>query len=254
MLGALILIIVLARHSAKDLRYAQWGMVSFLAGETCCAVNYIFFQGRSLFLDYWHASGMVVAFGFIGLAAMEGADSRLLHLTEETKPCVSLRMCGACVKTRDVPCAARRGFLLVSALAASLALIPFLAPVRAGAYNSMILGTPYNYLHPVLLQLFETRYCPILALVLLAGAFGFLLAVKNRPASAAARAFFAAGIGALGFGLFRLALGSMFEGNLVWASFWEELTELELVVGIGTVLWIFRDKLLGRELLIADQA
>jgi rhodanese-related sulfurtransferase len=254
MLGALILIVMLVGRGARDLRFAQWGMISFLAGETCCAINYIFFQGSSLFLDYWHASGMVVAFGFVALAAMEGLDARFLHLTEQTKPCVSLRMCGACIKNRDAPCAARRGFLLISGVAATLTFIPMLAPIRAAAYNTMILGMPYSYWHPVLLQLFETRYCPGLALVLLAGAFGFLLAVKNRPASAPARALFAAGAGALGFGLFRLALGSMFEGNLVWASFWEELTELELVLGIGAVLWFFRDKLLARDTRAVDHA
>jgi hypothetical protein len=158
------------------------------------------------------------------------------------------------MKNRDVACAARRGFLLISVVAATLTFIPMLAPIRAGAYNTAILGTPYSYWHPVLLQLFETRYCPILALLLLVGAFGFLLAVKSKPVSAPARALFAAGLGALGFGLFRLALGSIFEGNLVWASFWEELTELELVLGIGAVLWVFRDRLLRRDTRMVDHA
>lgn len=245
MLGALILIVVLGRSQSQDLRLLRWGMSSFLAGETCCAANYIFFQGGSLLLDYWHAAGMVVAFGLTGLAVMEGLDSRFLHLSDRTKPCASLRMCGRCIKNRDVPCAARRGFLLLSGLMATLAFVPILAPFRTTAYNTVILGTPYSYLHPVALQLFEIRYCPMVALVLLAGAFGLLLIVKKRPTSAGARALFAAGAGALVFGALRLALLSIFEGDQVWASFWEELTELEFVLGVGAVLWIFRASLLA---------
>lgn len=245
MLGAALLLLVLRDRAARDLSRARWGVVAFLAGETCCAANYLLFQGDSVILDYWHAVGMVIAFGLVGWALMEGADSRFLHLSDE-RPCVSLRMCGACIKNRNVPCAARRGFLLVSALGATLACIPLLAPLRTEAYNTLILGTPYTYLHPAVLQLFESRYAPLVALLLLAGAWASLIADRRRAASPLARALFAAGIGALGFGVFRLMLGSIFAGNLVWASFWEELTELEFIIGTAAVLWIFRGPLLVR--------
>lgn len=241
MLGALALIIYLWRVRATDGATLRWGLAAFLAGEACCAVSYLFFQGRSMSLEYWHAYGMVVAFGFVGFAAMTAIDGRFLHLSDE-KPCASLRMCGVCVKNRRAPCAARRLFLLVSSLGGTLAFIPLLAPIRGEAYNTVILGTSYTYSHPVVIQLFELRYCAVLALLLLGGAFAALFAAPGKAASPLARGLFAAGIGALGFGLLRLGLNRVFQGSLVWASFWEEWTELEFVAGIALVLWIYRGR------------
>ncbi len=58
--------------------------------------------------------------------------------------------------------------------------------------------------------------------------------------------FFSAGTGFLGFGFFRLIFFGVYRDNLVWPNFWEELTELMYVAGVGFVLFIIRHSLLAK--------
>jgi hypothetical protein len=114
-----------------------------------------------------------------------------------------------------------------------------LADTYPVSYNSKILGVAYNYSHSVFYQIFETRYCPIFAIILLAASYAVLL-FKKKDAVAVSKVFFAAGMGPLGFGLLRLIFFGLYRDNLVWFNFWEEITELLYVAGIGVVLWLFR--------------
>ncbi|MCX7015051.1 MAG: hypothetical protein NTW86_21275 [Candidatus Sumerlaeota bacterium] len=68
-------------------------------------------------------------------------------------------------------------------------------------------------------------------------AFLLLLSLKKNDPVAVAKVFFAAGAGALGFGIFRLFLFDAFRDNLVWFSSWEEALEFLTVAGIGASLW-----------------
>lgn len=72
--------------------------------------------------------------------------------------------------------------------------------------------------------------------------------MKRENAVGISKIFFAAGLGPLGFGFLRLILLHAYRENLVWFNFWEELTELIFVVGIGLTLWLFRSNLLRNEL------
>ncbi len=58
------------------------------------------------------------------------------------------------------------------------------------------------------------------------------------------RALFCAGVGFFGFGSFRVTLGLVYAERIVWAIFWEELTELMFVAAVMYVLWIFKRTLL----------
>jgi hypothetical protein len=51
----------------------------------------------------------------------------------------------------------------------------------------------------------------------------------------------------LGYSLLMLMLYAAFRSNLVWYLFWEEGTELLLIVAIGAFLWIFRRGLFSGE-------
>jgi hypothetical protein len=186
---------------------------------------------------------MVAAFGFTGYAVMEGLDARVFRLSNPGKKCTALELCGPCIKYEDVPCGARRLFLLLAALFGILTVSPLLATPSNVSYNTYIVGTLYNYSHLVIHQIFEIRYCPILALVLVSISFVFLLLKTDRPVPAISKVLFAAGIGAWGFSMFRLVLNVVYQDNLVWSSFWEELTELLYVAAIVWVLWIFRHRL-----------
>jgi hypothetical protein len=103
----------------------------------------------------------------------------------------------------------------------------------------MIFGTFYNYSHGVIQQQFEILYCPIIAIVMLFISLLILLLKKENPLPLA-KITFAAGIGPLGFGAFRMILTHTYGRNLMWSGFWEESTELIFVAGLCVVLWIFR--------------
>ena len=112
------------------------------------------------------------------------------------------------------------------------------------SYNTKIFGTPYNFSHAVLYQIYEIRYCPLAAVLLLAMALA-VLAVKRRDPVLWSKVFLAAGVGALGFSFLRLVILQVYRDNLAWFTFWEEVTELLFVAGSGLVLWFFREGLFG---------
>jgi hypothetical protein len=207
-------------------------------------VNYLIFDYTSYLSEFLHSFGMVVAFGFFIYAVMEGIDSRLMKLSAAGQRCAALELCGSCIKTEEVDCGARKILLLLILVAGILTFMPLQAEFSPVSYNSVILGTPYNYSHPVLYQIFEKRYCPAWALMLLTIAFVILWRQPRRLPSPFAWVLSAAGLGALAFSFFRLLLGMVYENNLIWSTFWEELTELVFVTSIWTFLLLFRHSLL----------
>jgi hypothetical protein len=106
------------------------------------------------------------------------------------------------------------------------------------SYNTDIFGSSYNYSHPVVHQLFEIRYLPVAALVLLGVSWG-VLKLGGTGSVQWSKVFFAAGIGAIGFSCFRLILLHVYRDHLAWFGIWEEVTELLFIVGTGVVLWLF---------------
>jgi hypothetical protein len=127
-----------------------------------------------------------------------------------------------------------------------LAGIPLTASPQTVSYNTMILGTPYNYSHAIIQQLFEIRYAPLAAIVFLSLAFA-LLALRGSQGVRPSKVLFGIGVGYLAFALLRLVLLGLFSSNMVWFVFWEEATELLLVLAILAVLVIFRDRLLAED-------
>jgi len=61
-----------------------------------------------------------------------------------------------------------------------------------------------------------------------------------------ARLFLCAGLGFLEFAMFRVMLGMIYAEALVWATFWEELTELMFVAAVIYLLWVFQRTLLPK--------
>ncbi|UCG12078.1 MAG: rhodanese-like domain-containing protein [Deltaproteobacteria bacterium] len=246
MLSSLVLVWILRHRNSPDLVALRWALIFFFVGEGCCAVytlNYLFFRRGSDFFEYLHGYGMVLAFAFTGYAIIEGLDTRGVKLSNPGKKCAALDLCGPCIKYEDAPCGARRLFLLLVPLLIILAAIPLFATPSTVSYNTFVTGTFYNYSHLVIHQIFETRYCPSLAIGLFSISFLVLWRKKDRPVTPMAKFLFAAGFGPFGFSMFRLLFTSVYQNNLVWFDFWEELTELLYVATIGCVLWIFRRRL-----------
>jgi rhodanese-related sulfurtransferase len=240
---ALLLIVILWRQKSPDLAALRWALVCFFVGENFCAANYIVYADRSTAFEYLHDYGMILCFGLTIYAILEGMDRRLIKLSDPDARCAALGLCRRCTKHADVPCGLQRVFLFFIPVLMILAAAPLCVELVPASYNTTIFGRFYNYSHPVVDQVFEVRYLPALAMVLLLVSVA-VLQFGKRDAVLWSKVFFAAGTGALGFSFLRLVLFHAFRDNLVWFGAWEEFTELLYVLGVGAVLWVFREALL----------
>jgi hypothetical protein len=219
-------------------------MLAFFAGEFFCYLNYGFFNDESRLVEYLHSYGMAVALAFGMFALFEGLDTRLIHYAAPKEKCAALALCGPCAKYTDALCGLKRLFQMLIPLAMVLALLPLCAEPHAVWYDTDIVGTRYNYTHPLVHQMYEIWVCPLLALVLMAVAW-LVLRFKREASVAWAKLYFSAGLGLFGFGVMRLMLFAPFRDNLCWFNAWEEVTELLGVLAVLGVLWTFRRGLLG---------
>ena len=244
LLSAAVSLFLVLRSKTADLRLLGWSLLVFLVGEVFCAINYAFLKDNSYFAEYVHSYSMAAAFGLAAYALMEGLDQRLIHFSQADKHCALLPVCGQCVKYQPVRCGIRRIAQFMGISLIILSAIPLLAPFSYTAYNTQIGPIVHYYTRPIIHQWFEARFSPILAILL----SGFALLVMQRTAHITlhplAKALLCAGVGFLGFGLFRVTLGMIYAERLVWAIFWEEATELMFVSAVIYILWIFRHTLL----------
>jgi hypothetical protein len=114
------------------------------------------------------------------------------------------------------------------------------------SYLTNLFGFPYSYARFDFYQWYETRALPLFALLFFMLALLPLLRAKGAPIPHVTKILFSAGLGALGFSLFRITLASMFANNLVWFEFWEEATELMFISAFAFMLWQFRNSLLQK--------
>lgn len=246
MLLSLILIIILWKSNETDLIVLRWGIILFLLGEAFCAVNYLFFKDDSLLADYLHNSGMMLGFGFVIFAALEGVDKRIAKISAERKPCSMVGLCGKCFKTHEVSCKLQQLFLWACIGLAVVAPLPLLVEIHAESYITHIFGTLHQYAHLAVFQYYEFRFIPVLALICFTGAYLWQIFSRETIMPLVSRILLSGGAGALMFGFFRLLLGAAFVTQRHWSDFWEEATELLFIVMIALVLWYFRERLLSR--------
>jgi hypothetical protein len=247
---SLALIVWLWRSRAADLTALRRGLVAFLAGEGACAVNYLFLGGRSDLWEFFHSYGMTVAFSFVGFAALEGMDHRLIKYSGAKDRCAAVSLCRACIKHADVPCGLRRLFAVGIPGLILVAFIPLSAGLRSVTQLSPILGSLQDYSLSWASQLFEFRYCAWLAVALLTASWLVLLFKRENPVGLS-KALLAAGLGPLGFGTIRLFLNSAYANQLMWSAAWEEITELLFVAFVAIALWLFRQALVREQPAVA---
>ena len=246
MLISLVTIIWLWRRQAPDLAALRWGLIAFWLGEAACAVNFVVLQGYSDLWEYFHNFGMAVGFSFVTYALLEGMDRRLIKYNSAKDRCAALNLCRACIKYADAPCGLRRMFAMLIPATIVVAVMPLCADLKTAAYDTIIMGKPVYFSETLSNQLFEIRYCPDLALLLLMASWLVLLFKRQDPVPLA-KALFAAATGPMGFGFMRLFLAAAYRENPVWANAWEEITELLFVAAVAFVLWIFRQGLFRPE-------
>ncbi|MEW5939202.1 MAG: hypothetical protein AB1750_06055 [Chloroflexota bacterium] len=235
------LIVLLVRERAVEIAATTWGLIAFLVGEVFCGLNFIFYQHASLTSEYVHSAGMVLAFAFFAFAFLEILDRRLLHINAGR--CALNGLCQTCKRATPLACAARRTSILTISLAGLASFLPLTASSTPESYATSLFGFDYSYARFGFYQWYETRALPVLALALFLLALLPLLRAKGDPIPLTTKFFFSAGIGGLGFSLFRLTLASVFADNLVWFEFWEELAELMFISAIAFLVWQFRDRL-----------
>ena len=239
---SLILIIALIGQAATGIVSLRWSLTAFLTGETFCAINFYVYRHESLLSEYAHSFGMALAFGFVTFALLETLDRYLLHINHGR--CAVNELCATCKRNTPLACAARRTSQFILPMFAFLSFLPLGVPLAPQSYLTEVFGFPYSYTRFDLYQWYETRVLPLTALACFILALLPLLRKQGDPIPLATKILFAAGLGALGFSIFRVVLASLFRENLVWFEFWEEATELMFVATVGFVLWQFRKTLL----------
>lgn len=244
MLLSLCLIILLRKAKNSDLAALRWGLIAFLGGELFCAVNYLFFNEASHMMEYLHSFGMVASFGFIVFSIVEFFDKRIIKYSDINAKCVWFSVCKQCIKVKDVSCGLTRIFKWIVPSLILISLMPLNAVTQFVSYDTYILGSLYRYGHSELYQLFEIRYAPLTAIVFFIVSL-FMMPRNHKDGVLISKVFFSVATGCIGFSFFRLILLSFYKENMLWFVFWEEATELLLIVFIAVILWIFREELLG---------
>lgn len=242
---ALVLGIWLWRKRGADLAALRRGLLVFWLGESACATNYFFFDGRSDLWEYMHSYGMVLSFSFFTYALVEGLDRRLIKYSLPEERCGALNICRECIKYVDVPCGIKRIYLFLIPTLIILAFLPFCVPLHVISYNATILNSVQNYTELISSQLFESRYCSVLAVLMFSAAW-LVLRFNQKNGIYWSKIFFATAMGPLSFGLMRVFLLGLFNEDLVWFIAWEEITELLFVLFIAFFLWQFRKSLFAK--------
>jgi hypothetical protein len=246
MLLSLIGIILLRRQRSPDLVAMRWGLIAFWFGECACSINYMLAHANSDFWEYLHNFGMAVCFSFVTYAMLEGMDRRLIKLSSSKDRCSALSLCRTCIKHADVPCRLVRVFKLLIPATLVVAIMLPSTTLKSVAYDTNILGSLVHFAETPADQLFEIRYCPALAILLLTVSWLVLLFKREEPVPLS-KVLFAAAMGPLGFGFMRLFLSAAYQDDLILYVVWEELTELVFAVGVLFILRVFRRALLAGE-------
>ncbi|MFA6241965.1 MAG: rhodanese-like domain-containing protein [Candidatus Hydrogenedentales bacterium] len=234
-----VLIVCLWRQTKADLAALRWALIFFLVGETACAVNYIVFAHESHLAEFIHSYSMVLTFAFLVFVMFETIDTRVIHFTDTSDSCALRPLCAVCHRNDAGVCGLVRLFQFIIPAMLVTSFMPLCFIPEMASYNTKILLTMYNSSHPVLYQIHESRVCPLFAAVLFGLSWWALCRAHNKDIWLA-RILFCAGVGCLGFGIFRVTLFAMFHENLEWFNSWEEITEFLLVAGIAAILHVFR--------------
>ncbi len=242
MVLSLIAIIWLWRQRSADLVALRWGLIAFWVGENACSINYIGVHGNSGFWEYLHNLGMAVCFSFVTYAFLEGMDQRLVKLSAPKDRCAALSLCRSCIKYANVPCGLVRVFKMLIPATLVAALVLPCASLRTAAYDTGILGTTVHYSETLADQLFEIRYGPGLAILLLVTSWLVLVLKREEPVRFS-KILFSAAFGPIGFGYLRLFLFAVFHDDLIQFVVWEEITELVFAFAVLFVLIVFRHTL-----------
>lgn len=235
-----VLLYRLRSYSAKDMRFLKCGVAGFLVGESICAANYYISGSINFTLEILHGFGMVWALIFIPWSVYIFLDERIFHFSSTVKRCGMQPFCGSCGKHESSGCGMEKLIVYLTPALIILALMAFSHPLDPYQYSINVFDSTVLFVSSTLAQIIEIRAYSVVAIVLLL-AGGFSLKIKKDANLWAC--FFFPGFGFMMFSLFRFFLTFTFHANPVWSNFWEEMSELLLILSILVCMGIFRKQL-----------
>ena len=228
----------LHKRNGHDLMILKYGVAVFLLGEIFCSINYLFFSDLSNLLDWAHGFCMVIGLSIISLGIFLFFDSRVIFYSNSNKPCAFVRFCYNCEKYSQTSCGLKKLFIFFAFALSTISLMPLISPLIHVKQEVFIFGAKEIYYYPAIQQFFDLRIYPIAAFMLFVSSAFILLAVKKSPVKYA-KYTFAFGIGFFVFSIFRYILLYCYKDQMIWKVFWEEFTELLLILGILLFLFVF---------------
>jgi len=239
---SLLVAAFLWRARGRALARIRLGLLVFFVGEAMCALDfYLHVPGTLYPIDLLHGAAMVVMGALVPWGLYELFDEKVVHFAEPEGRCIVQRFCGSCWKRERVSCGLHSIFLFAAPALGAISLLPLCAAPWPRHELAQVFSTRVDYGLPIINQLVEYRLYPVL------GALAMLLTLvrlRGGPQSVrrAERPFFV-GFGLLSFVVVRFLLQYTFRQRPIWSDFWEELTELMTVLGVGLVVWVFRRQL-----------
>ena len=250
MLLALAVLFLAWGESNPAWKALQGSLAAFWIGEFACATNILFFVEENLALEYLHSLFMVFCLALLFFSALEATDQGLLNFTDPQARCALVGVCKTCTKAHpETPtaCLLHRLFQWMIPLSGVLALMPLMAQPLNYSFATRVYGLPRLLTHLMPIQWYELRFSPWVAIM---GMLAAWLALSWRGGVEAgiriSKILLSLAAGHLGFSLMRLAFAAFYQEGLVWFIFWEELTELMLVTGVGVVVWLVRPGRMAR--------
>lgn len=232
----------LHKRNGLDLKTLKYGVAVFLLGETFCSVNYLFFSDMSNLLDWSHGFCMVIGLGIILLGIFSFLDARLVFFSSGNKPCAFVRFCRNCGKYSQASCGLEKLFIFFVLALSTISLMPLISPLIHIRQEVFIFGAKAVFYYPAIQQFFDLRIYPITAFILFVSSAFILLTIKKSSVKYA-KYTFAFGTGFFVFSIFRYILLYCYKDQMVWKVFWEEFTELLLILGILIFLVTFSEQI-----------
>jgi len=233
-----LLILILWKQNEVTLVRIKWSLITFLAGEVFCAINYLFVNGESDFFEILHGLGMVGLWIFLPWAFFNLLDEQVIGFKNPEKRCAIQGLCHKCWKNQDTTCGVRRFFPYIAFSLAILSLMPITAPLKPFKITMTVNGYETIFRYSELSLLFELRgYAVIAALLML---FSAIISMKGNHDLDKIETFFFTGFGFMFYSLFRFFLLGCYDNLPQWMNFWEETTELMMISLLAYFLFVFR--------------
>ncbi len=245
MLLTLVLIIWLSRRQNSDrgLTLLLHGLIWFFAGEAFCAVNF-YFHSPGFFYPFnlLHGLGMVAMSALIPLGLFRLLDEKVLHYGDPEGPCLVQRFCRHCAKREAVRCGLHDLMLFAPPALAIVAFMPWTADLHPVFFTTQVFGSALEYGDPLGNQLIELRAYPLLGVAGCVATLVLLLWGGPKSVRRVEPLLFVS-FGLVSYPLLRYLLVNAYLDQPYWSDFWEETTELLMILGLGLLLFVFRRQL-----------